>query len=360
MKRIILTLAVAFVIMGSAGLYADQSGEPKLITESDTYLAKDEGFVGIGTRDPEGNLHIKEIGTDHENFPRIYMDDVYSGYRFQIRIDEESVGSRLQFYYPCAGTEPGWGMYMRVNDNQDMRFFGDINIKGADPGIQTPARDNVRLGVGIGATSPMQSTAPGGGQNGIVDARDVYVRSANDWMSMYMAVTTLHTLHMAKMYSGTAQSIPSGSNSGLQHKIEFTAEEFDIGNIADYGTTDGFTIGQDGLYLVTASWWCPDFERSDRDDDDSELSVYIFVDYAGDTEGFIEALHAGAFVKGPEDSDGCVSLSDALNLSDGDKIEMRVSHTAARGHHHHHHHDGSRSTFTDEARRPQMSVIQLH
>jgi hypothetical protein len=102
------------------------------------------GDVGIGTTSPTGKLHIREnAATDNVNRPRFIMEDSPvaaggSGYIYDIRLRKNSAGRMfINSYFPLKATEPSWGMFMQVDEDQNTRFFGNLTVS-AGTGRPTP------------------------------------------------------------------------------------------------------------------------------------------------------------------------------------------------------------------------------
>lgn len=338
------------VVMGIAGLYTQVSAErdAELVVKTGASFATEGGTVGIGSDHPLWNLQITETESDGKFYPSLIMDDTDtpegSGYRFQMRIDTQAGEKQMQYYYPNAGTEPGWGMYMRVDDYQNARLFGDVctkRLEDPETGVLGPAR----MGVGVDHET-MQTSDPDGEEDGLLDAHDVYVRAADDGSGDWFSNYTRQKMHMVKMVRSSAQVIPYGLGSGggeVREKIDLDDEEFDIGDMGD-AANSRIEIKQSGMYLANASLWIPRFTQAHREKGTSWLSVYIYVN--GE-----ESCHSRCYVKGPRNTWGFAMVRDVLDLDEGDYLEMWVCQTASAG--------GTRSTETGIHFRPRISVIQL-
>ncbi len=142
-------------------------------------------------------------------------------------------------------------------------------------------------------------------------------------------VATSSTAHMAKMTRDAVQSIPSGT-----FKIEFDNEEFDIGDIADAGSIDGFTIESSGKYLVTASWG----------------GIPIAVDGILDANIYVNGIQIrNARNRTSAAAHITTEIVDILDLAAGDLIEMYVGHNFGT----------PQDTRTEVPFKPAMSVVQL-
>ncbi|UCC95149.1 MAG: hypothetical protein JSW40_10160 [Candidatus Omnitrophota bacterium] len=305
-----------------AGIDGNDAPDPTVVAQQgDVWIA---GEIGVGTTTPQASLHIAKPGGDEirltDGAPQIKFEDITPG-DTDYWIHNNS--GRLYFLWDAddngtwSGESP-WPLYLQ---GKSAYFNGNSLVVNATSN-----------NVGIGVNSP-QTPAPNG-QARNLDVNDVYLRSAGAWVS-----SQLGGGHAAKMERTVAQSIPQGGS----HRINFNHEAFDLGggNIARSGQ-NRFVIAQNGVYLISASWRCGQFSSSHVAAGDSELSVYIYINGA-------EALHAGAFVKGPVNETGYVLGSDVFNLVAGDRVEMYVRHTAG----------GNRNTQTGRGDRPRMSVIQL-
>jgi hypothetical protein len=301
-------------------------------------------YLGVGTHQPLGELHVKERpmanGSGNANRPTIYLEDINTlpattdTYKFALRLKSPRSDNLhgLNLYFPMHATEPSQGMFMQVDENQNVRIAGDVSIKGSGARAENTGLE-VEGGVKIGYAT---SCAGAGADNGLVryDSANKAMEYCEDgvWKTMGSA-----KMHMAKMVRSSAQSIPEGGH----RKINLNNEIFDYGNIARPGG-GRFVIRQAGIYLVTASWRCGGFSRSHRQAGDSEMGAFIYVNGA--------ALgQSDSFVKGPVNETGYAIVQDTYRLNAGDVVDVRVSHTAG----------GTRNTQTGVDGRPRMSVVQL-
>jgi len=349
MRKRMFILFFGIIFLTVTGAYAQGQD---LVVKGETALATDEGFLGIGTEDPARELHIKEIAGDPQshNRPRITMED-YGGDAMVHEIDTGNLGDiTLQYYFPCNAGYPSWGMVMKVDDDQNIEFRGDMYLD-CQRGGETPRTQGVKLGLGITADTGIQTEAPDGTDR-FIDAHDIYVRKESDWISNHMPTT-----HMAKMEMGQSSlSMPDGS----YRKVDFDTVIFDKGGIADI-TNDRFKVKKDGIYLVVGSWWCKDFRDADKGNQETRLFIQLRVN--GWTVG--NAVHEviGHVMKSeewtdndtpieidPDDPDGFVSVTDVFKLNEGDTVEMCIWHSGG---------ETSNSTYTTLWGRPRMSLIQM-
>jgi len=332
---------------GSGTVDANDAPNPTVVNqEGDVWIA---GDLGIGTNAPVAKLHIRENAlTANNRQPGIVLEDAPtsvggSGFKYDMRMRTTSTGAvLLRHYFPIDSSEPNWGLFSQIDEDQNTYFYGNVSI------LKPAARpDPSRLGVGT--SSPQAALDVAG--DGILVPRTATVPSAINGMVYYNSNDnefrfredntwkTLggRNLHMAKMARRTAQSIPQGCCT----KIALNREEFDYGGIANPGN-GSFVIQKDGVYLITASWRCGGFTYSNSASGDSEMGTYIYIN--GSARG-----QSDSFVKGPKNETGYGLVQDTYRLNAGDVITMYVSHTAG----------GTRNTQTGLDNRPRMSVIQL-
>ncbi|MBD3245414.1 MAG: hypothetical protein GF333_00180 [Candidatus Omnitrophica bacterium] len=272
-------------------------------------------FLGIGTRTPTTNLYIKEGRPENRNRPAMTMEDLGSGTKFTMALRTGSGGTDnfMDFFFPADAGQPGSGRYMRVDEHRNVVFYGNA------------------------LTVPHNEEDPDLSWNGMI-----YYNTRSNTFRVYANgvwkdIGGGPALHMAKMVRAAGQNVGEAGKP----KIWLDTEIFDHGGIAD-PANGRFVIRQDGLYLVTTSWRCPRFAHAHEQSRDSEIMVYIMKNGG-------EALHAGAFVKGPVDETGYVLGQDVLFLRENDVIQMHVKHTAGR----------TISTLTGTGDRPRMSIVQI-
>jgi hypothetical protein len=118
-------------------------------------------YLGVGTHQPLGELHIKERpmadGSGNANRPKIYLEDIDTipgtsdTYKFGLTLrSPRSDGLYgLNWYFPMHSSEPSNGAFMQVEENQNVRLFGNLIVRPS-AARTIPAR------VGIGVTAPTQ------------------------------------------------------------------------------------------------------------------------------------------------------------------------------------------------------------
>ena len=136
--------------------------------------------------------------------------------------------------------------------------------------------------------------------------------------------------HKAKMYRSATQSIP---DEGSPTKILFDTQGFDVGGIADPGTSK-FIILQNGQYVVHAHWETIGLDTSEY------AFAMIYKNAAICRTG--NAYYGRTYGAHPE-------VIAILNLVATDELEMYVWHDE----------DNPISTGTTEEERPSMAIWQI-
>lgn len=346
-RRVSLIVAFGLVIIAvfcSTTVYSQVSESPRLTVTGQTHLATDQGRVGIGTDAPEANLHVKERGpANTANFPQLLMEDQDtahggSGYTARWNINGTTAANTVcQFGFPASAAEPASGTFLRVDDNQNCRFYGDMLIYGNQGAA--PLRDNIRFIAGIpladigSGAGQISDTAPDSTSNGIMYGHDMYLRAVGGWLSQ----TNTLSLHMAQMVRTTTQNISSGSNPT---RINFDTASFDYGGIADTGP-GRFDIVNNGIYAVDVSY-------AVEEPEDNSFVVYIYKGTDPVSVASAEPVPTGS-------SFGFVTVrcSATLPLVQGDQLFMYAEAFNR---------SGGKDAFTTEISelyRPTMTVTQL-
>jgi len=332
--------------------------ETVFITRGETCLGTEGGYVSIGpvgevTYEPDQpQLIIKEQPNlpNWYNRPCIRMDDYESGgageteHYSQIRIDtqprdlaaaEHTV--KLYFEFPVKITEPAWGKYLRVNDTQDVRLYGDVYLVGSPAGLVEPERRDVKLSVDV--CGPAH---PDGDTFGLLCAYDAYIRSAR-----YGAGEWLSNCYPANQHGCKGVRDPTKLvKDNVHRRIKLNAQEIQEVplNSNFYDDIKGyFIIQRSGIYLVNASWRCPNYLTCDNFNVASliELSVYV--------SGRGEVMRARSYVKGPEGEEGSISVNDVFQLKKDEIVRLYVRHTAGE----------DKYTLEDTENKPRMSLFYL-
>jgi len=349
MKRrtslIVIFGVVVISVLYSITAYSQDSEAPRLTVTGQTHLATQQGRVGIGTDAPRSNIDVVETGgANHADRPVIQMQDIDaaaggSGYTASWQISTITGGDTVcQFGFPATNTEPASGLFLRVDDDQNCRFYGDVVVYGnaGNP----PLRDNIRFIAGIPLTDigpaadQISDTAPDTTSNGLMYGHDMYLRAVGGWLSEVNPLS----LHMAQMVRAqSSQHISSGSNPT---RINFDTAPFDYGGIAR--TADGrFEIANNGIYAVEVSYGVGTLQ-------DYTFVVYI---YKGDDRASIAA--AKPLSAGSSSGFVMVRCSTVLSLEQNDRLEMRAEAYNSEG--------GKASFYTEttEVYIPTMTVTQL-